>query len=171
MPGILFYAGAGDSAKLRKKIDSLGLVVYEGEFEKPDALPEAGIDAHHGFISFQSPHELHPYPGPDRDFPYRLSTVTDPLIAWLPSYTTTHNGDRYIIHGRLIWDFEDASRADELAAGKKYFGQLSRWIRKNWQPPAKRGVCRGPQAQKMIQFESFIPTGLHPDVKIKYIRT
>lgn len=171
MASILFYAGTEDGAELRKKIDSLGLRVYESEFEKPEVLREAGIDKYHGFISFQRPNELHPYPGPNRDFPYRLSTITDPLIWWLPSYTTTYEGDHYIIHGRLLWDFEDSSRGEELRAGKKYFGQLSRWIRKNWPPVKKGGVCRGPQAQRMIQFESFIPRGLPPDAEIKYIRT
>lgn len=171
MATILFYAGPDDNAELKEKICSLGLRVYAGYFERPGVLNEAEADQYHGSVSFQAPNELHPYPGPKHDFPYRISSVTDPLIDWMPSYTTLHKGDRYLIHGRLIWDFEDTSRNDELVTGKRLFGQLSRWIRKNWPPPAKGWVCRGPHAQRMIQFESYIPRGLPPDIEIQYIRT
>ena len=171
MASIQFYAGPEDNAVLRDKIEALGLRVYVGEFESPSVLREASSEQFHGFISFQDPDELHPYPGPERGFPYRVSTVTDPLIMWLPSWLVEHNSDKYIIHGCLCWDFADSTRYEELAKGKKYFGQLSRWLRKNWPPPAKRGVCRGPHAQKLIQFESYIPRGIPPEVSIEYVKT
>lgn len=171
MATILFYAGPDDNAVLREKISALGLRVYESEFTAPGVLSEAKLDQYHGIISFQSPSEMHPYPGKDHDFPYRIATVSDPVVMWLPSYLMEHNSDKYIIHGHLCWDFEDATRGEELARGKSVFGQLSRWLRKHWPPPAKRGVCRGPQAQKLIQFESYIPKGLRPDIPITYVKT
>lgn len=169
MARVIFYAGPEDNEALREKIQSMGLHVYKGIFDGPGVPVEQDRGVYHGYISFLPPEKLHPYAAPHKQGHFLLSQVTDPLIGWHKSYTTEHEGDRYIIHGNLSWAFSDASRSDELAAGKAYFGQLSRWIRKNWPPARKRGTCRGPQAQRLIQFESHIPRGLPPDMKITYV--
>lgn len=171
MASLLFYAGPADNEMLRRYIESLQLHVYEGQFELPGVLRETSKDTFNGFISFLKPEELHPYPGPAKNFSYRISTVTDPLIMWCPSYTMRHESKNYLIHGNLFLDFSDKTRIEELAQGKRYFGQISRWIRKQWPPRHARGVCTGPDALRLIEQEGHIVQGLPPNIDIEYVVT
>lgn len=170
MATILFYAGPDDNIALRAEIDSLGLNIFKADFESPGILKTMNPDEFHGSITFLNPEQLNPYNGPSKPFPYRTSGVVDPIIEWMPSYTMEHEGNKYIIHGRLIWEFHEKGREEEAKLGKHYYGKLSRWIRKHWPPPVKRGVCRGPHAQKLIQFEGYIATGLPPNLKMEYVK-
>lgn len=170
MASIQFYAGPEDNVALRAEIDSLGLNVFEAEFESPGTIKTVRSDKFHGFITFLNPDQLNPYWGPSKPFPNQICGVTDPIIEWMPSYTLEHHGKKYIIHGHLFWEFRVESRAEEMRLGKQYFGKLSRWIRTNWPPPVKRGCCRGPHAQKMIQFEGYIPRGLPPSLNTEYVK-
>lgn len=169
MASIQFYAGQADNESLREFVNSLDLMVYEGEFERPGIIKEVQKDTFSGFISFLRANQLHPYPGPLKNFPYRIGTVTDPLIMWCPSYTMVHDSKKYIIHGHLFWDFEIESRGEELAQGKRIFGQISRWIRKKWPPPSKGSVCTGPHALQLIKAEGYIAQGLPPTACVEYV--
>lgn len=170
MTRIHFYAGPEDNKALREKITSLGLRVYKRTCSASGMPVEQDADVYYGCISFLSPENLQTFEQYEQDGLIRISSTKNPLISWRPSYTVDHEGDRYILHGNLSWDFSDDTRSDDVEAGKRYFGQLSRWIRSNWPPVRKRGTCRGPQAQKMIQFESFIPRGLPPGLKVTYVQ-
>jgi hypothetical protein len=169
MASLLFYAGPAYNEMLRNYIESLQLHIYEGQFELPGVLEETSKDTFNGFISFLKPEELHPYPGPAKNFSYRISTVTDPLIMWSPSYTVRHESKNYIIHGNLLWDFSDKTRAEELARGKRYFGQISRWIRKQCPPLHARGVCTGSDALRLIEREGYIAQGIPPNINIERV--
>lgn len=171
MSSILFYAGPSDNAELRDFINSLGLNVFEAEFQAPGKINLVQQNTFHGFITYLSSDQLNPYPGPAKSFPYQISHITDPIIMWTPSYTLEYEGDKYIIHGDLTWEFEDKNRAEEQKMGKQFYGKLSRWIRKNWPPPAKRDSCRGPEAHRLIQYEGYIPRGIPPTANIEYIET
>lgn len=170
MARIYFYAGPSDNQSLKEFIYSLGLRVYEGQYKEPGVILEVDAERYSGLITFLEPEKFNPYSGPDKDFPYRISNVTDPMIWWSPSYTVKHGNDNYIIHGDLEWEFNDPNREEEAKLGKQYFGKISRWIRKNWPPPAKRDTYRGAEAQTMIQHRGYIPRGLPPRVEIEYIQ-
>ena len=164
MARIHFYASTEDNYQLREFIDSLNLFVYPGKLVRLGKTKSVAKDVFHGYISFLESKELHTYGK------RQITHVKDPIILWTPSYTVKHEKDNYIIHGALEYDFEDSSREDEEKQGKSIYGKLSRWIRKNWPPPEKRDFCRGPGAQKLIQFEGYLPRGLPPNIKIQHIK-
>lgn len=165
MTRIHFYASEEDNYQLRSFIDSLDLFVYPSKLDRFGKTKSVAKNVFHGYISFLESGQLHTFG--ER----QVSTIKDPIIMWIPSYTVEHEGDKYIIHGCLDYEFEDPNREEEIKKGKSIFGKLSRWIRKNWPPPEKGDFCRGSGAQKLIQFEEYLPRGIPPNIEIQHIKT
>ena len=165
MTRIHFYASEVDNYKLREFIDSLGLYVYPTNLERVGKTETVAKDIFHGYISFLESSKLHTFGN------HQITHVNDPLVMWVPSYIIEYNGDKYIIHGSLEYEFQNPSREEEVKYGKSIFGKLSRWIRKNWPPPVKRDYCRGIEAQKLIQFEGYLPRGVPPNAQVEYVKS
>ena len=179
MARIWFHASPEDQLEFREYIDSLGLFVFPYRLRLLGKTPSTAKDDLGGFISFLPSAELNPYRGYKTNgklfrFKRQISEVTDPLTNWNPSYLMEYEGDRYIIQGFLEWNFNETNREpnrqEETKKGKYYFDKLCRWIRKNWPPPAKRHLYRGPTAQKLIQYEGYLPRSLPPNIDIEYVK-
>ncbi len=174
MSRIYFYAAPEDQLAFRDYVDSLGLIVFPSMLRLFGRTPPTRKDQFGGYISILPADRLHPYHGYNRKrrrnlFKRCISDVSDPLIYWMPSTLREFGSDQYLIQGMLEWQFNDPNRKEEAAEGKRAFGRLRRWIRQNWVPAAKGHTCRGPEAQRLIQYHGVLPRGLPPDCTIENV--
>lgn len=164
MTRIHFYAADEDNRALREFVDSLELNVFSGELKRFGKTKSVPKNQYHGYITHLDTGQLKPY------MKRKITHVTDPLVLWTLSYTMEYEGEYYIIHGCLEWEFEDSGREDDVKLGKSNFGKVSRWIRKNWPPPAKRDFCRGPEAQKLIKYKGYLARGIPPNIQVQNVK-
>lgn len=164
MPRIYFYAAKDDNLVLREFIDSLGLNVFPDRLKMFGKTKSVAKEIFHGYITHLDSNQLKTLKN------RQICYIIEPLIWWTPSSIVVHEGENYIVQGCLEWAFNDSARIEDTKVGKTNFNKISRWIRNNWPPHVKRGTCRGPYAQKLIQYQGYLPRGLPPNIGVEYVK-